>query len=121
MINGCCVGFVGQKRGKTVPSFIKQRWNKDGIFLPPFLSNKPGTVDNCFLNNCRRNNKLKPLKGAAEKDNIVSLFKNKQTNFQIKAEINLRYTDHSPADQSPNDCKTIMFEKPTYFLLAEYR
>jgi hypothetical protein len=30
-------GFVRQKRGKTVPSFIKQRWNIDGIFLPPFF------------------------------------------------------------------------------------
>jgi hypothetical protein len=34
--------FVRQKMGKTVPSFIKQRLNIDGIFLPPFLSNEPG-------------------------------------------------------------------------------
>jgi hypothetical protein len=36
-------GFVSQKRGKTVPSFIKQRWDIDGIFLPPFVSNEPST------------------------------------------------------------------------------
>jgi hypothetical protein len=32
--------------GGTVPSFNKQRWNRytvDGIFFPPFLSNKPDT------------------------------------------------------------------------------
>jgi hypothetical protein len=27
-----------------VPSFIKQRWNIDGIFLPTFLSIEPGTA-----------------------------------------------------------------------------
>jgi hypothetical protein len=37
-----CAGFVRQKRGKTMPSFIKQRRNIDGIFLSPFLSNEPG-------------------------------------------------------------------------------
>jgi hypothetical protein len=31
-------GSLDKKRGKTVPSFIKQRWTIDGIFLPPFLS-----------------------------------------------------------------------------------
>jgi hypothetical protein len=36
-------GFVRQKMGKPVPSFIKQRWNIDGIFLPSLLSNEPGT------------------------------------------------------------------------------
>jgi hypothetical protein len=34
---------VRQKKGKTKPSFIKQRWKIDGIFLPTFLSNETGT------------------------------------------------------------------------------
>jgi hypothetical protein len=32
--------FVRQKREKTVP----QTWNLDGIFLPLFFINEPGTV-----------------------------------------------------------------------------
>jgi hypothetical protein len=34
-------GSLDKKWGKPVPSFIKQRWNIDRIFLPPVLSNEP--------------------------------------------------------------------------------
>jgi hypothetical protein len=36
-------GSLDKKRENMVPSFIKQRWKIDGIFLPHFLSNEPGT------------------------------------------------------------------------------
>jgi hypothetical protein len=42
-------GFIKHRRGKRVPSFIKQkkelRWN----LLPPFLSNEPGTGFKYFI------------------------------------------------------------------------
>jgi hypothetical protein len=30
-------GSFDKKKGNAVSSFIKQRWNVDEIFLPPFL------------------------------------------------------------------------------------
>jgi hypothetical protein len=45
-------GSLDKKRGKTVPSFSKQRWNIDGIFRLPFLSNEPGTVLKYLLTIC---------------------------------------------------------------------
>jgi hypothetical protein len=35
--------ILGRETKKGVPSLMKQRWTIDGIFLPPFLSNEPGT------------------------------------------------------------------------------
>jgi hypothetical protein len=40
-INPCRILSI--KKGADGAIFNKQRWNIDGIFLPPFLSNQPGT------------------------------------------------------------------------------
>jgi hypothetical protein len=35
-------GFIKHRRGKRVPSFIKQKMELRWNLLPPFLSNEPG-------------------------------------------------------------------------------
>jgi hypothetical protein len=38
-------GFIKHRRGKRVPSFIKQKMELRWNLLPPSLSNEPGTCD----------------------------------------------------------------------------
>jgi hypothetical protein len=39
-------GLLDKKRGKTTPSFLKQKMELRSNLLPPFLSNEPGS--NCL-------------------------------------------------------------------------